>query len=224
MPDDITTRTSTPRKLLSMALSVSLLSLTALSFAQSVASRPSAPIERRTAPAPAPIQRKSGDLSKNRNMTGGKLQGEHLAAWMNHHSTETTIQKLQSLEKEPGFHDLPPQTQQRMRDRLVQLDNMTPERRQQIIDRTEAMEKLSPDQRSQVRTTLAQVAALPPASRRAVQRTFRIVREMAPDQRQAYLNSPDIRSQFTDQERDILQRLMTVEPYLPPGANVTQQP
>lgn len=190
--------------------------------AQSVPTRPPV-VERRPAPSPAPVVRKQAEPPKTRN-AGGKLEGEHLAAWMDHHSTETTAQKLASLEKEPGFHDLPVATQQRMRDRLVQLDNMTPERRRQIMARTEAMEKLTPDQRSQVRTTLAQVAALPPASRRAVQRTFRIVREMSPEQRQAYLNSPDIRSQFTDQERDTLQHLMTVEPFLPPGTAVTQQP
>lgn len=199
-----------------------LLPVGAVALAQSVPTRP-AVVERRPASPLAPVVRKPAETAKNKN-GGGKLEGEHLAAWMNHHSSETTTQKLASLEKEPGFHDLPPQTQQRMRDRLIQLDNMTPERRQQIIDRTEAMEKLTPDQRLQVRTTLSQVAALPPASRRAVQRTFRIVREMSPEQRQAYLNSPDIKSQFTDQERDTLQRLMTVEPFLPPGTAVSQQP
>lgn len=177
-----------------------------------------APVERRTAPPPAPVQRRN-PTPKTSN--SGKLQGEHLADWLDRHSSETTAQKLQSLEKEPGFHDLPAATQQRMRDRLLQLESMAPDRRQRIISRTEAMEKLTPDQRSQVRNVLGQVTALPPASRKAVQRTFRTVREMPADQRQAYLNSPDIKSQFTDQERDILQRLMTIEPFLPPGTAVT---
>lgn len=173
-------------------------------------------IERRAAAPPAPIQRQQPSPRVPAN-GGGKLQGEHIATWLDHHSSETTQQKLQSLEKEPGFHDLPQQTQQRMRDQLLKLESLPPEQRERRIVRTEAMERMTPDQRVQVRNTLQQVAALPPASRRAVQRTFRILRGMPPAQRQTYLNSPDIRSQFSDQEFDALQHLMAVEPLLPPG-------
>ncbi len=102
-----------------------------------------------------------------------------------------------------------------MRDRIVKLNNMSPEQRAKLLSRTEAMERLTPAQRSQVRSTMQQVASLPPASRRAVERTFRSLRDMPPAQRDAYLNSPDIRSQFSDQERSALNSLMAVEPYLP---------
>lgn len=216
------TRAATTRKSSRLSL---LLWAGLAAFTLSVAARtqPPAPAERHVTQPAAPVLRKPASPAA-KNLSAGKLQGEHLPAWLDRHSTETTAQKLQSLEKEPGFHDLPPQTQQRIRDRLVQIEAMPPERRQQLIARTEAMEKLTPDQYTQVKSVLGQLANLPPASRRAVQRTFRVVRSMPVDQRQAYLTSPDIRSQFTDQERDVLQRLMTVEPFLPPGTAVSQQP
>jgi len=144
-----------------------------------------------------------------------KPTGEHLPVWLDKHSNLTPAQQQQALEKEPGFHELPPQTQQRMRDRLTQLDNMSPEKRSQLLARAEAMEHITPEQRGQVRGAMQQLSALPPASRRAVSRAFRNLRDMTPAQREAYLNSPDIRSQYTDQERGAIASLMAVEPYLP---------
>jgi hypothetical protein len=157
----------------------------------------------------APIQRQENPGQRIQN-------GEHLAGWLDRHSNLTPAQQQQALEKEPGFAGLPPQTQQRMRDRLSQLNSMPPDQRSRLIEHTEAMERLTPEQRGQVRSTMQQLASLPPASRRAVSRTFRNLRDMTPDQRSAYLNSPDIHSQFTDQERSTLSNLMAVEPYLPP--------
>ena len=57
---------------------------------------------------------------------------------MDRHSNLPLAEQQRALENEPGFRDLPPQTQQRMRDRLTQLNNMTPEQRRRILERTEA--------------------------------------------------------------------------------------
>jgi hypothetical protein len=160
-------------------------------------------------PPPAPIERRVSPGAKGPN-------GEHLAGWLDHHSNLTAAQQQQALEREPGFADLPPPTQQRMRDRLAQLNSMPPDQRSRLVSRTEAMERLSPEERGQVRSTMQQLGNLPPPSRRAVSRAFRNLRDMPPDQRNAYLNSPEIRSQFNDQERSTLSNLMEVEPYLPP--------
>jgi Protein of unknown function (DUF3106) len=186
-----------------------------------------APIERRPPATPAGPQQPQPQQApvQRRDSTPGKLpNGQHLSGWFDQHSSQTPTQKLQALEREPGFHALPPQTQQRMRDRLTELNNMTPEKRARVLAQNEAMEQLTADQRAQVRNAMALWAALPPASHRAVGRTFRVVRGMPPAQRLAYLNSPDIRSQFTPQERDTLAHLMAIEPYLPPPAPFNPNP
>jgi Protein of unknown function (DUF3106) len=184
-----------------------------------------APIERRPPPAPSethPSQPAANSAPpapiERRAPTQAPQNGEHLAGWLDHHSNLTPAQQQQALEREPGFHDLPPQTQQRYRDQITRLNNMPPDQRSRLLARNEFMEHLTPDQRGQVRGAMQELATLPPASHRAVMRTFRVVRGMPPPQRLAYLNSPDIRSQFTPQERDTLQHLMAVEPYLPPSA------
>ena len=157
------------------------------------------------APRPAQAQKQIGP----------KPNQEHLAQWMDHHSSLSLTDQQHALESEPGFRDLPSQTQQRMRDRLTQLNNMTPEQRQRILERTEQMEHLTPPQRQQVRGALDQYRGLPEDRRRMVARAFRDLREMPPQQRDAILKEDRFRSQFSEQERNTLSGLLAVEPYLP---------
>lgn len=146
---------------------------------------------------------------------GPKPNQEHLAQWMDRHSSLPLADQQHALESEPGFRDLPPQTQQRMRDRLTQLNSMTPEQRQRILEHTEQMEHLTPPQRQRVRGALEQYRGLPEDRRRMVARAFRDLREMPQPQRQEILNSDRFRGQFSDQERNTLSDLLAVEPYLP---------
>jgi hypothetical protein len=142
--------------------------------------------------------------------------GEHLAQWMNQHSGLTLQQQEQALEREPGFRELPAQTQQRMRQRLAQLNAMPPQERQRILARTEVMERLSPEQRSQVRGAMQQLGSLPPYQRQEVSRSFRQLRELPPDQRMAAMDSYRYRS-LNEAQRTTLTNLLQVEPMLPPS-------
>jgi hypothetical protein len=146
---------------------------------------------------------------------GPRPNQEHLAQWMDRHSSLPLADQQRALESEPGFRDLPPQTQQRMRDRLTQLNGMTPEQRRRILEHTEEMEHLSPPQRQQVRGALEQYRGLPEDRRRLYARAFRDLREMPQPQRQAILSSDRFRDQFSDQERNTISNLLAVEPYLP---------
>ncbi len=142
--------------------------------------------------------------------------GEHLSEWMSQHSNLNPAQQQQALEREPGFHELPAKTQQRLRDQLTQLNNMPPQQRARWMARTEAMEKLTPDQRAQVRGAMQQLASLPPDQRGPVQRSFRQLRELPPDQREAALNSERYRGQLNPSQQATLNNLMRIEPMLEP--------
>jgi hypothetical protein len=168
-------------------------------------------------PASMRMARQAGRPAMNapRPGPGPKANQEHLGQWMDRHSSLPLQEQQRALEKEPGFRDLPPQTQQRMRDRLTQLNNMTPEQRRRTIEHTEVMEHLSPQQRQQFRAAAQQYQGLPEDRRRMVARAFRDLREMPQPQREAIMNQDRFRSQFTDQERNTLSGLLSVEPYLP---------
>ncbi len=125
-------------------------------------------------------------------------------------------QQQHALELEPGFHSLPADTQQRLHQRLAQLNNMSPMQRQKLIERTQAMERLQPAERQQVRNAMAQLGSLPEARQHVVARTFYSLRDMPPAQRQNYMASPQFRAQFNDQERSALNGLFAVEPLWPP--------
>src|SRR5580698_7637838 len=77
---------------------------------------------------------------------------EHLGQWLNRHNNLPPSEQQRALENEPGFRDLPQQTQQRLRNQLNQLNSMPPEQRRRALERTEIMERLSIDQRQQFRT------------------------------------------------------------------------
>jgi hypothetical protein len=146
---------------------------------------------------------------------GPKGNQEHLPQWMARHSNLSPADQQRALENEPGFRDLPLQTQQRMHDRITQLNNMTPEQRRRLLERNEQIEHLTPTQRQQWHGAIEQYRGLPEDRRRMVARAFRDLREMPQPQRQAILNSDSFRGQFSDQERNTISNLLAVEPYLP---------
>ena len=140
---------------------------------------------------------------------------DHLGQWMDRHSNLPLAEQQRALGNEPGFRELPPQTQQAMRNRLTQLNVMPPEQRRRLLEHMEAMERLTLPQRQQVRGAMQEYRDLPIDRRRMVARAFRDLREMPQPQRQVVLNSPQFRGQFTDQERNTLGSLLAVEPYIP---------
>ena len=135
----------------------------------------------------------------------------------------TLEEQQKALTQEPGFNQLPAETQQRMQERLLQLDTMNPVQRQRVLNRVETMERLTPQQRNQVRMATQQWGQLPEDRRRMVGKAFHDLREMPVEQRQAILNSERFKGQFDDHERNVLHSLLNVEPYLP-APNATDPP
>ena len=187
--------------------------------------------ERGNGGQPAPIPNARGNSGAQPGFAAnhpGQNQ-QHLAQWMDSHRNLPLDQQQRALEREPGFHDLNPQAQQRMREHLSQLNSMSPEQRQKTLARTEAMERLEPAQRQQVRGALAAVGAIPnPDRRRAVAHAFYQLRDLPPAQRDAYMNSPQFRAQFNDQERGAITGLFGIAPIWPqlqgPQAPAPQYP
>ena len=171
-----------------------------------------APIERRPPPTGATVQPGSQPHLVGPN---GRRGGEHLPEWMEQHRGMTLEQQQAALDREPGFRELPPQTQMQMHQRLAQLNAMTPEMRARTLAHTEAMERLSPAQRSQVRGVMEQLGSLPQDQRRQVIRSFRELRMLPPEQRFAMMNSPRY-GWLNYAQRTVLTNLIFIAPMLPP--------
>ncbi len=171
-----------------------------------------APIERRP---PAGVMVRPGGVPEQ-HLVGpnGRRGGEHLPEWMNQHQGMTLEQQQQALDREPGFRELPQQTQLRMHQRLAELNAMSPIQRQRLLEHTEAMERLDPVQRSEVRGAMRQLGSLPPDQRRQVVRSFRELRMLPPDQRMGAMNSPRY-GWMTYEQRTTLTNLLQIAPMLP---------
>ncbi len=92
---------------------------------------------------------------------------------------------------------------------------MPPEQRQRWVGRNENMERLSPDRRQAVRGSVQELSNMDPERKQQVRGAFRVLRDMPPQQREHVLNSPAYRSMYSDHERQVLDNLLSVEPYTP---------
>ncbi len=160
--------------------------------------------------------RNDNSRSPGQRGQSGQRTEQHLGQWLRHHQNLPLEAQEHALRKEPGFNRLPPAVQQRLIDRLRQLHAMPPAQRERTLQWMEALEKLSPEQRQKIHNTMQQVGELPPARQRMLSKASRDLSEMPPDRRQTLLESPEFKGQFSDQEREILKTLMSVQPYTPP--------
>lgn len=204
MPLSVTTR----RVLASVPAAL----LTAV-FCLPMAARPLMSAQRNATPPHTPAPRTAPPSAPHPGFAGNPGKNPHLLQWMDRHSNLTPEQQQKALEHEPGFRDLPPQTQQQMHNRLNQLNSMPPEQRQRWLERNEAIARLAPQQRQQVRDTMKQFSELPTDRRRQVARAFHDLRDLPEQQRQSLLNSDRYRSQFSDQELGAISGLLSIEPY-----------
>jgi hypothetical protein len=175
--------------------------------------KPPKPQSKPDSQTPRPSDSRSEAASPRNENT---QHGEHLQDWIANHQNLTVDQRVQALHQEPGFDQLPAETQQRMIQRMRELSAMTPEQQQNRANNVETMEHLSPEQRQQVRGALLDLGSLPEDRQRLVRKAFRDLRQVPVEQRQAILDSDRFHSEFSDQERSVLSNLLIVEPYLSP--------
>ena len=173
----------------------------------------------RYAPAPHPVYGPGAPYATAPRGPYGaptaNVRGPHLGSWLQSHQGQSLTSQENSLRSEPGFNRLPQQQQQRLVDRLHQLDAMSPEQRQRWIGRNENMERLSPERREAVRGSVQEMSSMDPARKQQVRSAYRVLRDMPPEQREHVLNSPAYRSMYSDHEREVLGNLLSVEPYTP---------
>ena len=140
---------------------------------------------------------------------------EHLQQWMENHKDLSLPDQQRALQNEPGFRELPPQTQQRYLNELGRLYSMNPQQRDRTLQRNEILEHMTAPQVQQYRGAVQTFAAMPPDRRRVMARAILDLREMPPDQREQVISSPRFGAQFSDGERSTIRTLLSVEPYPP---------
>jgi hypothetical protein len=177
---------------------------------------------------PSPLERAGGWMQPRTSRGYGRIaqfgghgavrqqqHQEHLPQWFRQHQYLSPRDQERALRNEPGFERLPPQEQQRLYNRLRQLNAMPPARRERTLERMEAFERLSPEQRQNVRSTMQRVTQMPLDRQRMMQRAFQSLTHVPPQDRLTIINSARFKSEFSYQEREMLNTLMSVQPYAP---------
>lgn len=149
------------------------------------------------------------------NAAARQAENQHLERWMENHKNLSLQDNLQALENEPGFKVLPPETQQRYRNALTRLYNMSPEQRSRMLNGVEGLEHLTPQQQQRWNEAVQQARSAPPQRRSLMLHAYADLKEMPPDQREEVINSPAFAAQFSDSERSTIRTLLTAAPYVP---------
>jgi hypothetical protein len=102
---------------------------------------------------------------------------------------------------------------------LEHFNNLPPEQRDRMLRRQEMIHSMPPEQRDRIHSLHNQLQSLPEDRREMLKNTARNLRFMPPEARQRALDSPAMRSRFTDQEREILRGINDLKlPSAPPGS------
>lgn len=140
--------------------------------------------------------------------------------WLRQHRGQPPEQQQRELKNDPSFQKLPPERQQKLQERLRQFNSMPPQQQQRVLNRMEQFDRLTPQQRDEARSLQQRMRNVPDDRRQAMRTAMRDLRQMPPDQRQQVMNSNQFKSRFSDNERDMMQRVLA----LPIGPGAGQEP
>jgi hypothetical protein len=159
-------------------------------------------------------QQGQGEQHRDRRGQGnpheGLGSGKHRGDWLRQHQNQPPEQQERELRSDPKFRQLPPDRQQELVQKLRDFNSKPPEQRQRILERMETFEHLPPGEQQRIRSLYGQMRALPDDRRHEVRAAARELRGLPPDQRERVINSPQFRSRFSEQERDLVRGLSSL--------------
>jgi len=172
--------------------------------------------------APAGVAQKPNRPAPNRPEQN--RQGQNRPA-QQHHAGDWLRRYKDVPPQDPQFRKLPPERQNRLRDRLQRFSTLPPQQQSRILQRMETWEHLTPSQKQEARGLFQQMRSLPPDRRQMMESAIRNLRGMPPGQRQQVLESPDFKSRFSPQEQDMLNGIsrLPLAPATPPGEGGEEQ-
>jgi phage-related protein len=152
------------------------------------------------------FQKPSGKSSNDTksSSTGRFRPGPRAGDWLRRNMNTPPAQQKQELEKSEDFKKLPPQQQQRMLNQLNRFNNMSPEQKNRVLSHIDRFDRLSPEEKERAEALHQQFHQLPTERRQAIRRALFGMRDMNPDERQKSLDSGEMKSNFSEQERQIM--------------------
>ncbi len=160
--------------------------------------------------AASPPPRNSQNSANSYQSSGNTYQfqpkgpGPHRGDWLRKYGNLPPSEQEQQLKQDPGFQNLSPEKQNKLLERLHNFNSQPPEKKAQILDRMETFEHMTPEQQANARNLFKQYHSLPEDQRNKVSQAYRRLRGMPPEAQNQLLNSDEFRSNFSDEQRELL--------------------
>lgn len=153
---------------------------------------------------PPPGQRRGPGYSQGGDRKV-RRPGPHFGEWLRRNLNTPSDQKEKALESDPNFQKLPPDRQDKLKQRLQKFNALPADQQQRILQRMETWGHMTPEQHQKARSLLDRMRAMPEERRNLVREQFRTLSPLSPEQRQKTINSDQFRRDFNDDERDLIQ-------------------
>ena len=154
----------------------------------------------------------------------GPQKHPHIGQWLKKHQGLSLADQEKALTSDPDFQNLPQDKQDHLKERLREFNNLPPDQRQRILQRMDAFEHLTPEQQDQARQIFTRVRQMPDEQRKHFREGMRQLADAKPEQRQNLVDSSDLRSRYTDEERGLMKQFVNLnvlpdrnEPEPPPA-------
>jgi hypothetical protein len=172
----------------------------------------------------APCEQKAGKMAKmppaGRGMAvrpngGGRGVPKAPPKGGNGGNLAEQLLKMPPEARERALEKLPPQMQQRLRERFEKFDSLPPAEQQRQLRDLERFSNLPPDIQAQVRRDRQAMNNLPEERIRLVRREYRRLSLMSDADRRARIASDEFKNTYTPSEQQILANLSEVVPVIP---------
>ena len=154
------------------------------------------------------FQRPQGKSNDNKSSKGSTIRfqgpGPHAGDWLRRNMNTPPAQQKQELEKSDDFKKLSPDQQKQLLNRLNRFNSMSPVQKNRVLSHMEWLEHLSPEQKKKASDLHDQFRQLNQDRRQEIRRALFGMRDMSPDERQKNIDSPQMKQNFSDQERQIM--------------------
>jgi len=154
------------------------------------------------------FQRPQGKSNESKSTKGSNVHfqgpGPRTGDWLRRNMNTPPAQQKQELEKSDEFKKLNPDQQKQLLNRLNRFYCMSPDQKNRVLTHIDKFDRLPPEQKEKASALHQQFHQLTPDRRLAVRRALFGMRDMSVDERQKNIESPQIKSNFSEQERQIM--------------------
>jgi hypothetical protein len=138
--------------------------------------------------------------------------GPHNGDWLRRFGNMPEQEQRKQLQSDPNFQRLPKDRQQQLMRRLDNYNRMSPEQKERVLQRMETWEHYSPEQRARARQLFEKFRQFDPDSRQRVTSAVRRLHGMPPDARQNFYNSDAFRTNYNEDEQNVIKGLGELGP------------